>query len=312
MPKSTPRPWSDQDDAFLRANYLTMQYTEIGAALGRSIKGVLNRRYELGLPLKDTRWTDEEIAQLHAAYGDDVSVPVDLTGLALKLGRDKANVSRKARNLGLTNGHRKKRITEAVSEARVGKWARNPHPRGMAGKPQTQRTRDVQRARLTAKWADDKATGTGWASEEHRQRLSDRLVQTRGEGKLKEGYSVSKKGKRADLDGQFFRSSWEANIARYLNWLKAQGQIFAWAYEPDTFWFEEIRRGVRSYTPDFRIIDREGDTPYYWEVKGWDHPRGKTARARLAKYYPDIKVVLIDEEGYKAIAKWKRLFPEWE
>jgi hypothetical protein len=32
----------------------------------------------------------------------------------------------------------------------------------------------------------------------------------------------------------------------------------------------------------------------------------------LAKYYPDIKVVLIDEEGYKAIAKWKRLFPEWE
>lgn len=61
MPQFTPRPWSDQDDAFLRANYLTMQYTEIGAALGRSIKGVLNRRYELGLPLKDTRWTTRRL-----------------------------------------------------------------------------------------------------------------------------------------------------------------------------------------------------------------------------------------------------------
>jgi len=125
-------------------------------------------------------------------------------------------------------------------------------------------------------------------------------------------YSNRKSGRREDLDNQYFRSAWEANIARYLNWLQEQGQIVRWEYEPDTFWFEKVRRGTRSYRPDFKIWDTEDGEPYYWEVKGYDYARGQTARKRMAKYYPDIRVVVIDQSAYNEIRRWKGLIPEWE
>src|SRR3972149_9721027 len=40
-----------------------------------------------------------------------------------------------------------------------------------------------------------------------------------------------KSGRRADL-GMFFRSAWEANVARYLNFLKTHGSVKGWEYEP--------------------------------------------------------------------------------
>lgn len=125
-------------------------------------------------------------------------------------------------------------------------------------------------------------------------------------------YSNRKDGRREDLGGQYFRSSWEANIARYLNFLKDKGEIDRWEYEPDTFWFEKIRRGVRSYRPDFKIWDTPDSEPYYWEVKGYDYARGITARKRMAKYYPKVKLVVIDEVAYRAIKKWRALIPGWE
>jgi predicted nucleic acid-binding Zn ribbon protein len=124
-------------------------------------------------------------------------------------------------------------------------------------------------------------------------------------------YSNRKAGRRDDLGGQYFRSSWEANYARYLNWLVAQGEIKSWRYEARTFWFEQIKRGVRSYKPDFEVVNLD-DSMEYHEVKGYDYARGKTARARMAKYYPTVKLVLIDEDVYKAIKKWAKLIPDWE
>jgi len=44
----------------------------------------------------------------------------------------------------------------------------------------------------------------------------------------------------------YCRSKWDANIARYFDLLERNKQIKAWFYEPQTFWFEKIRRGVRS------------------------------------------------------------------
>lgn len=125
-------------------------------------------------------------------------------------------------------------------------------------------------------------------------------------------YSNRKDGRREDLDNQYFRSAWEANVARYLNWLKEQGQIAKWEYEPDTFWFEQIRQGTRSYRPDFKIWDSEDSEPYYWEVKGYDYARGQTARKRMAKYYPSIRVEVIDKDAYNEIRRWKGLIPNWE
>ncbi len=58
-------------------------------------------------------------------------------------------------------------------------------------------------------------------------------------------------GRAPDLGDTYFRSRWERNWARYLNFLVQHGEITGWEYEPKTFWFHKIKRGTRSYKPDF-------------------------------------------------------------
>jgi hypothetical protein len=117
------------------------------------------------------------------------------------------------------------------------------------------------------------------------------------------------KGRREGMDG-YFKSRWEANVGRYLDFLKSTGKIIDWKYEPETFWFEGIRRGVCSFKPDFKVI--EAGRIYYWEVKGYMDARSKTKIKRMAKYFPDVTVHVIGKDEYKAIAKWSRLIPGWE
>jgi len=83
-------------------------------------------------------------------------------------------------------------------------------------------------------------------------------------------------GRREDLN-QFFRSGWEANVAR---WFNHKGKD--WAYEPDVFSFLEhgIKRGTVSYCPDFKV------GTLYVEVKGLLDARGRTAVKRFKKFYP--------------------------
>lgn len=153
-------------------------------------------------------------------------------------------------------------------------------------------------------------------SPENRQRRSEAMAQRQmADPRLRQGYSRTRGGRRQDLDNQYFRSGWEANFARYLNFLKKQGEIREWKYEAFTFWFEKIKRGVRSYTPDFAVWEHSSDPEnpdYFYEVKGYHHQRGKTALDRMKRYHPDVKIVLLDEDAYKAIKKYKALIPEWE
>ena len=108
-------------------------------------------------------------------------------------------------------------------------------------------------------------------------------------------------GTRIDL-GRFFRSSWEANYARYLNWLIERGQIAAWDYECRTYEFHKIKRGSRHYTPDFLITYLDGRQEWH-EVKGYMDPRSATKLKRMARYYPQVRIVLIDAPVYREIAK---------
>ena len=124
------------------------------------------------------------------------------------------------------------------------------------------------------------------------------------------GMSGTKSGKRADL-GIYVRSAWEANYARYLKWMLSRGEIAAWDYEKKTFEFP-VKKGTRFYTPDFRVKNNDGSIEYH-EVKGWNHPKGKTALARMALYYPEVIVLLIDKIVYGQLRKsLGRVIPEWE
>lgn len=124
--------------------------------------------------------------------------------------------------------------------------------------------------------------------------------------------SRHKAGVRTDIGPQSLRSSWEANFCRYLNWRITIGEIVSWTYEPHTFWFLKIKRGVRSYVPDFYVVPVGGE-PYYIELKGYLDAKSKTKLKRMRIYHPAVKVVLVDAAEYRAIAKTMRLLiPTWE
>ena len=91
----------------------------------------------------------------------------------------------------------------------------------------------------------------------------------------------------------YLKSSWEKSYAQYLDNIKSNGIITEWEYEPDTFWFEKIKRGVRSYTPDFKVTLASGDVEYH-EVKGYLDSKSKTKLNRMRIYHPHIKMKLID------------------
>lgn len=111
---------------------------------------------------------------------------------------------------------------------------------------------------------------------------------------------------------KYYRSRWEANFACYLEWLKSIGEIKAWEHEPETFWFKGIKRGVVSYLPDFKVEENNGDIVYY-EVKGYMDGRSRTKIKRMAKYYPEIKLAVIERRQYMEIQnKVGRLIKGWE
>lgn len=134
-------------------------------------------------------------------------------------------------------------------------------------------------------------------------------------------YAASKPApKRPDSAGwreiggkrNYYRSRWEANYARYLEWLRERGEIESWEHEPKTFWFEAIKRGVRSYLPDFRVVTKSGSVEYH-EVKGRMDQRSRTKISRMAKYHPGVSLLVIGKRSYLELhARLGRVVPGWE
>lgn len=116
----------------------------------------------------------------------------------------------------------------------------------------------------------------------------------------------AKVGKREDLGNLFFRSSWEANFARLMNYAGIE-----WQYEPRTFNFDDIQRGTTSYTPDFYLPKFDK----WIEIKGWMDKKSKLKIDRFRKRYPDesSKLVIITAAEYKFFDKiFKTKIDGWE
>jgi len=109
----------------------------------------------------------------------------------------------------------------------------------------------------------------------------------------------------------YYKSIWESNFARYLQFKKEKGQIKDWLYEPKDFWFEEIKRGVRSYKPDFCVEEADGKIIWY-EVKGYYDSKSMTKIKRFKKYYPKEMLFLIDADWFFTYGKMYAGLMEWE
>lgn len=118
-------------------------------------------------------------------------------------------------------------------------------------------------------------------------------------------------GKRGDLNDRYFRSSWEANWARYLNFLIVQGDVEKWEYEVDVFEFP-VKKGSKFYVPDFKVTFPSGRVVYH-EIKGYMDQRSRTKLKRMKKYYPEVELELIDKDRYYAVATtMKHILSGWE
>lgn len=206
-----------------------------------------------------------------------------------------------------TEGEQKRR--GAVRSAKLAS-GEIKHPKGMLGKKQTEKCKAASRAQSLALLAKGEHPFQRPKTEAQRQAKS---VMMRERLKTPGGvYSRAKRGYRDDMPGIFFRSRWEANYARFLTFLVKNGSVARWEFEPDTFWFEAIRRGVRSYCPDFKVWSSDGSFQYH-EVKGWMDKKSATKLKRMKKYHPDVTVLLIGEKAYREVEKkLSGVIPGWE
>lgn len=321
---TTANVWREDEKSRLVALHGSMSLRQISDNLGRSLPSIRAQITRMGLA-KKSNWSAEEEASLRALYESAGPLGVLRLGdFAAAMGRDAGNVSRKARQMGLcTNANRRvveirkdrrKFATEAELSAAKSMWmkswiAEKGHPRGMAGKKHS--------PEALAKISAASKASQLFLSEEEKAARATKTMKTKLERYGAVGVARARGTWKAgwrEIGGKrnFYRSRWEANYARYLQWLKEIGQISEWQHEPETFWFEQIKRGTRSYLPDFRVWENDGSTALH-EVKGWMDQRSRTTLSRMKKYHPDQKIVLIDGAQYRSIRrKVMGLIPGWE
>lgn len=301
--------WTDHELQILELNYLHICHADLAEFLGRTEGSIRNKCYEMGWRKQSPGLTDNELKTIHEWY--DTHEPLNLQKLSELIKQPITTICHAARKMGLTQYGRPRPDLKDCPYLHQNN-PEIPHPRGMLGKHHSKETRQLLSEKFAEAWKNPQSRLN---SIEFRQTLSDNAAKQHREGnfgKITSTYSRCKKGKREDLDGLFVRSSWEANWARYLNWLIEMGEIQEWGYELVRFEFHGIKRGIRSYLPDFRVVNNDGSIEYH-EVKGWLNARSKTALKRMVKYYPDIKLVLIDEETYRTVEKdVKPFIPLWE
>lgn len=288
---------------FLIENHKTKTRQELIDATGLTSRQITCCLFNKGLTASDA-FSDEEIKKVIEFYSSQERV--DLKRFSEEIGRQKTSICRIAKKFGLTiqNRPHSEETKIKLSENMKKTIEKNGHPKGMLGKNHSEKMRSDMSVRVSKMW-DDKYSK--FNKEEFRQGISDRAVGVR---RGANNYSRAKSGTREDL-GFFVRSSWEANYARYLNFLIKNKEILRFEYESDTFIFNEIKRGTRSYTPDFKVFLSDGTFEYH-EVKGWMDNKSRVKLERMARYYPDAKIVLIQKKEYKSIEKFSSLIENWE
>lgn len=197
--------------------------------------------------------------------------------------------------------HHSAETKRQLSELVAAHWKEHGHPRGMLGKHHTEEVKAILSASQKGKIIPEELIKRRL----HAKAAKGTLLGPR-KGSWKAGWRIIG-GKRI-----FARSRWEANYARYLEFQKVHAQIKEWEHEATTFWFEEIKRGARSYTPDFRITNNDGTIEYH-EVKGWMDSRSKTTIRRMGIYHPHTVLKVFDADWFKRnTPNLRGMLPGWE
>lgn len=263
--------------------------------------------------IKNNYFSEEEKEKIRALYKEGFKVgDKKLDNIAKELNRQKTSICRFAKKEGLTNLKRK--YTDELKNE-IGKRAslfikQNGKPKGMLGKKHSKETLSIISLKSKNFWKN-------MSAKERKELINKQMMfKIKKYGSLALGKRVMcswKCGWRT-IGGKrkFFRSRWEANYARYLEYLKKKREIKDWNYETKLFLFNGEDKGVRAYLPDFEIKTFNGNIEYH-EVKGWYDNKSKQKIQRMKKHYPSVILKLIREKEYKNIGKkYSNLLEGWE
>lgn len=298
------------DEQIVEAYEATGSVWRAANKLGMAGQTVHERLVKLGKSKPINHFSEAEDGVLLEHYNDAADAG-KLDDLAKSMGRTKQFLARQAKRLGLTNSRRGKAYSSARTSEAMRAWHEaNEHPRGMLGRKHSEETKAAISKASEAMWGD--------MSDDQRADMILKQIKARlkkyGTIATNNRENASWKAAWREIGGQrcYFRSAWEANYARYLQMLVDEGKIASWEHEPQTFVFDDIMRGSRTYLPDFKVTDKNGGITFH-EVKGWMDSRSRTKIARMAKYYPEIALVVVDKDEYKKLNKYyKYLIPGWE
>lgn len=274
-------------------------------------QSVHERLVKLGIIEKPV-YTEEHREIIRSAYergflkGDGT-----LDRLAAITGHHKTNICRLARTMKLTNPSRSPTLERSIEMGIFVKRShiQNGHPKGMLGKHHPPGALAAISAASKASWkakTKDEQAAITLKSMKTRVAKGIKNTMSRANASWKSGWR--------EVGGVRFyaRSRWEANYARYLQFLQEKGEITKWEHEPETFWFEAIKRGCRSYLPDFRVTLKDGGIEYH-EMKGWMDARSITKIKRMKKYHPSVILIVLDAKWYRANSPTLRaIIKEWE
>jgi len=121
-------------------------------------------------------------------------------------------------------------------------------------------------------------------------------------GKPSSYYEGHGRVRRKDLNNQYFRSRWEANFARILNYWKVP-----WEYEKTRF-----DLGDCTYCPDFKVFDPEAGN-YFVEIMGFFDETHKRKFKLFTEKYPQERLQIIHKEEYNDLKKeFSNKIENWE
>lgn len=281
---------------------------KVASELGMCGQSVQERLVKLGIDRSHRYFTNDELAFLRENYTNYL-LKGKLQELADKMDRTKSSICRIAKQMGLTNMSRKKSLL-ANFQPHKPDWSSRPHPKGMKGKKHSPGTIE-----LLCKINKENQKKIN-ADPDKRADITKRTLQTKHEKGVfanQRPQATWKAGWREIGDRRkYFRSRWEANYARYLEFLKVHGEIKEWDHECEVFWFDGIKRGCISYLPDFKVTNKD-DSSFFVEVKGWMDDRSKTKINRMRIYHPQIVLKIISGDWFKSNnRKLSKIIKGWE
>jgi hypothetical protein len=265
----------------------------VGDEVGLCGQSVHERLVKLKAIVPMNYFTDKDKERLRNDYSKYL-LEGNLELLATEMNRTKAFICRKAKQLGLTDIARKKKdLKNFVPVIKPGHWETHEHPRGMKGLKHSDTTKEIisQKSIITNKNVNDTGRRPGMVKKMLQSRFDN------GNYHAERIKTTWKSGWR-EIGGKnkYFRSRWEANYARYLQFLKEQQQIIDWEHEPEMFWFTINSKEV-SYLPDFRVTMNDNSIEYH-EVKGWMDERSKLKIEGMKTSNPDKKLLVIQGDWF--------------